>query len=299
MHFSTILTALAATVAAAPAADMTSRDIADARRERFLARHHERAEQGNATVGQGHSHPNQHVSVGPKVNILTAMGNQTYQTDYSSNWCGAVQTSPPQGQTFTTLQATWQMPTLERPPGASGSGTWYGSQWVGIDGYTYGGAILQAGTTSAVTYNSDGSSYNSASSWFEWYPNPETEMQSFGVNPGDTIFTIVTAYSSTSGNVYMKNQNSGQEISQNFNAPSNNNALEGVNAEWIYEDFSSGGLVPFAQFSDTRMSGCNAGTSNGGVNLAGSTIVDMVANGNVVCNANIVDATDLVFKYGS
>ena len=189
------------------------------------------------------------------------------------------------------------MPTLSHPPNTGGSGTWYGSQWVGIDGYTYGGAILQAGTTSAVTYNDDGSSYQSANAWFEWFPNPESEISNFAVSPGDTMYVIVTAFNSMSGQVYMKNQNTGQETVQQFGAPSSDHALQGVNAEWIYEDFSAGGLVPFASFSPVTFSGANAGTQNGGVNLNGATLVDMISNDNTVCHAQIIDATDLQVSY--
>jgi hypothetical protein len=70
-------------------------------------------------------------------------GNVSH-VEYSSNWAGAVYDAPPAGHTFTSVSGQFVVPT-PTPPTSSGSGSWSGSAWVGIDGDTYGNAILQTG----------------------------------------------------------------------------------------------------------------------------------------------------------
>lgn len=70
---------------------------------------------------------------------------------YSDNWCGAVQ-SGNSANKVTSVHAYFQVPTvLGRQPGSvSSPPVDYVAAWVGIDGATYGGALLQAGVTSQV-----------------------------------------------------------------------------------------------------------------------------------------------------
>src|ERR1700733_12450955 len=68
--------------------------------------------------------------------------NET-NVQYSSNWAGAVITSPPSGQKFNAVSGKFTVPTPSAP--GDSSGTYSASAWVGIDGDTYSAAILQAG----------------------------------------------------------------------------------------------------------------------------------------------------------
>ncbi len=74
---------------------------------------------------------------------------------YSSNWAGAVITSPPSGQIFKAVSGKFSVPTPSARGGASGS--YSASAWVGIDGDTYSASILQAGVDFTATTNGDGS----------------------------------------------------------------------------------------------------------------------------------------------
>jgi hypothetical protein len=65
-----------------------------------------------------------------------AAGNET-------NWSGVVITSPPSGQTFDGVTASFVVPTSKVPTGSSSGGSYSASAWVGIDGDTYQNAILQ------------------------------------------------------------------------------------------------------------------------------------------------------------
>jgi hypothetical protein len=66
----------------------------------------------------------------------------------SSNWCGAVQHSPSTNK-ITSVHAYFQVPTLSQRPGVT-SFPQYVAAWVGIDGATWGSALLQSGVTSQV-----------------------------------------------------------------------------------------------------------------------------------------------------
>lgn len=67
---------------------------------------------------------------------------------YSSNWCGAVQHSVSTNK-ITSVHAYFQVPTLSQRPGVT-SFPQYVATWVGIDGATWGSALLQSGITSQV-----------------------------------------------------------------------------------------------------------------------------------------------------
>jgi hypothetical protein len=78
-------------------------------------------------------------------------GNKVKRTNavsYSSNWCGAVQGSPSTNK-ITSVYGWYQVPTLSARPGVS-SFPQYVATWAGIDGATWGSALLQSGTASEV-----------------------------------------------------------------------------------------------------------------------------------------------------
>lgn len=75
---------------------------------------------------------------------------------YSSNWCGVVQHSP-SSNAITNVHAYFQVPTLSPRPGVT-SFPQYVATWVGIDGATWGSALLQSGVTSQVRLHASASS---------------------------------------------------------------------------------------------------------------------------------------------
>ena len=75
---------------------------------------------------------------------------------YSGNWAGALYAAPPSG-TFTAVSAQVTVPSTTGTSGRSASA------WVGIDGDTYGNAILQTGID--FTRTSSGTSFDA---WYEW-----------------------------------------------------------------------------------------------------------------------------------
>ena len=67
---------------------------------------------------------------------------------YSNNWCGAVQHSS-SSNPISSVHGDFQVPTLSKRRG-NDRFPQYVSPWVGIDGATYGSALLQSGVSSIV-----------------------------------------------------------------------------------------------------------------------------------------------------
>ncbi|KAF8184452.1 glutamic protease [Pholiota molesta] len=212
---------------------------------------------------------------------LTAAGN-TSHVEYSSNWSGAVLTSPPSGQTFSTVTGTFVVPT------PSGNGA--ASAWVGIDGDTAQNSILQAG----VDFTISGGSV-SYDAWYEWFPNYAIDFSNFGISSGDTITVTVQATSSTAGYAILENASTGQKVTQ---AVSSTAALAGQNAEWIVEDFEeNGSLVPFADFGTVTFTGASASTASSSVGVTGATILDIEQSGKVLTSVTVNSASSVTVKY--
>lgn len=142
----------------------------------------------------------------------------------------------------------------------------YGSAWIGIDGFNIFSTspdVFQAGiefdaecgpgfsSTQAdaacaadatplallpscipAQINQMTTPYYSA--WFEWYPNYETAISNFPVNPGNYIWVEIWNTSPTQGNAFMYNASTATSVSIAFSAPSGT-SLVGNSVEWIVE----------------------------------------------------------------
>ncbi|KAL9056015.1 MAG: hypothetical protein Q9162_003194 [Coniocarpon cinnabarinum] len=206
--------------------------------------------------------------------------NET-QLAYSSNWSGAVLESPPAGSTFSQVTGSFTVPRPSAPSG--GRGTYAASAWVGIDGDTYGAAILQTGCDFTAS-SSGGTAYDC---WYEYFPNPLTDFSNFAVTAGDVITATVVTTSATAGTATLRNSRTGQQVTQQLTAPNANARLAGQNAEWIVEDFSSGGnLVPFANFGSVSFTGATATAGGRRVDTTGSQILEIQQNGRVLTSAS-------------
>ncbi|PMD29669.1 concanavalin A-like lectin/glucanase [Hyaloscypha variabilis F] len=217
-------------------------------------------------------------------------GNVTH-IDYSSNWAGGVVTSPPAGETFSYIQGQFVVPTPSFPAGSA-------AFWVGIDGDTYGNAILQAGVD--VTINSDGST--SFDSWYEWYPQYSItfDPSQFSFGAGDTIFVSVQSITSTDGTVTLQNLSTGQSVTQDVSAPDSSSALGGQNAEWIVEDFDeNGSQVAFTDFGSVSFTNALAQTAQGStLGTDGADIIEIVDdNNNVITQVSIPNSAEVDVVY--
>ncbi|MCJ1395126.1 hypothetical protein MMC18_008007 [Xylographa bjoerkii] len=214
---------------------------------------------------------------------------------YSDNWSGAVLTAPPAGQTFNAVSGTFTVPTVS-PPSGAGSGSWASSAWVGIDGDTYGNAILQTGIDFTVT-KSGGSTSQSFQAWYEWYPNDAFNF-AMDVSAGDVIALSVVSSSASAGTVTIKNVSSGASVSKALKAPGSGSHLGGQNAEWIVEDFEEGGsLVALSNFGTVTFTDCVAKTSSEKLGLSGATIIDIKQSGKVETSVTVESSSSVQIKY--
>ncbi|KAL4974114.1 peptidase A4 family-domain-containing protein [Aspergillus desertorum] len=200
---------------------------------------------------------------------------------YSSNWAGIVRENAPPGGTYTAVSATFTVPKPTAEPNTSGMQA--GSAWVGIDGDTYSGAILQTGVD---FYIENGRVYNDA--WFEWFPDYAYDFN-LAVNTGDVIVAKVEAFSPSEGVTIIENKSTGQTVSQTISAPKADATLKGVNADWIVEDFQSGdATVPLADFGQVTFTGCEAKAQNGdSLGLDGATIIELEQNKKVLTQVTV------------
>lgn len=93
----------------------------------------------------------------------------------------------------------------------------------------------------------------------------------------------------------MKNVSKGTSVTHTFTGQTK--ALQELNAEWIVEDFSSGGsLVPFANFGTVTFTGASASGSSGTVTPSGATLIDIKQN-NKVLTSSSVSGSSVTVKY--
>lgn len=80
-----------------------------------------------------------------RLNHTGPSADDSFATEYSGNWGGAIQ-NPPSGDHFTSASTQFNVPSVSAPGGASAGTQYSGCAWVGIDGSTNENAILQSGT---------------------------------------------------------------------------------------------------------------------------------------------------------
>ena len=173
---------------------------------------------------------------------------------------------------------------------------------MGIDGDTCGTAILQTGvdfTVSGSSVSYDGmcaplclppdihrSLNEYPPAWYEWYPDYAYDFSGISFSAGDTVTVTVTASSKTGGTATITNQTKGKTVTHTF---SSQPSLCEYNAEWIVEDFESGGsLVPFANFGTVTFTGASAGLVSGGTaGPSGATLIDIEQNNKVLTSVSV------------
>ena len=260
MKFSSILTS-SLFASAALAAPLT---------EKRQARHE--ARRANK---QRHSNPPLISGTSKEVLKLT----NTTQAQYSSNWAGAVLI----GSGYTTVTGEFTVPSVSAPSGAgSFEEESCASAWVGIDGDTCETAILQTGID--FCYQGGQASY---SAWYEWYPDYAYDFSGISISEGDSIKVTVEASTESTGTATVENLTNGQSVTHQFTGGTQGNLCE-TNAEWIVEDFESGGsLVSFADFGTVTFTNAEAISNGRTVGPSGATIMDIRQSGQVLTEASV------------
>ncbi|KAA8641657.1 hypothetical protein EYZ11_012640 [Aspergillus tanneri] len=209
---------------------------------------------------------------------------------YSTNWAGAVIKNPPPSATYTYISATIAVPT----PTPTDNSTYQAAPaWVGIDGATHIAAIPQTGVDLYVV---DGKPYTDA--WYEWYPNIALYYDEFEVNPGDVIVTSVNVTASNRGVCMVENRNTGEIVSKTLLAPKSTATLAGMNAEWVVEDFHSGGNpVPFVKFDRVWFEGCATYADGDKYGLGNATVYELMQDNVMIADVRVVDADKMVVTH--
>lgn len=203
--------------------------------------------------------------------------NATTQEEYSSNWAGAVLI----GSQYTSVSGEFTVPTPKLPSGSSSGEQYCASAWVGIDGDTCSSAILQTGVDFCIQGGEV--SYDS---WYEWYPDYAHDFSGISISSGDVIKLTVTATSKTSGSAVIENVSSGRSVTHTFSGVDDGDLCE-TNAEWIVEDFESGGeLVPFTNFGTVTFRNAEATSGGETVGPSGSTIMDIKQSDSVLTKSS-------------
>jgi hypothetical protein len=145
----------------------------------------------------------------------------------SGNWSGFAIEG---GKAFKQVEGRWAVPSVGNQYGIGGNG--YMSEWVGIDGDCNCNDLMQDGTAQQWTGGS--AQYYG---WVEYYPEPEVEVSSFPVSPGDVIQAYTEAIEKSGvvyASFYMANINTQKAVSGTLEIPSGAK-FSGLSAEWIVE----------------------------------------------------------------
>ncbi|KAI1809578.1 peptidase A4 family-domain-containing protein [Poronia punctata] len=217
-------------------------------------------------------------------NGVTAKVNGTDKNvEYSSNWAGAVLSS----SGFTQVVGTIIVPTPVNT-GSDGSA----SAWVGIDGDTCGTAILQTGLDFSITASGE-VSYDA---WYEWFPDYAYDFSGFPVQAGDEIRITVTASSPAAGVAILENLTTGGSVSHEFT--NQENQLCEYDAEWIVEDYESGGsLVAFADFDSVTFTDASAIQNGAQVGVDGAAILDIKQGDSVLTDCSTSGSSSVTCNY--
>jgi len=190
----------------------------------------------------------------------------------SNNWSGAASFSPA-GKPYRFVGGQWTVPS----PNATDDGAYYASQWVGIDGWN-SSDVLQAGTETQITklwfFRS-----TQVYTWWEWFPAGEVRISNLPVSPGDVMYCLICADSTTHATVSYSNQSQGVGTRFDITPPSGT-MLTGNVAEWIVERPTvSGSVANLTDYAACYFDECIAGGSLNIDNLANASLITMTGAG--------------------
>lgn len=211
--------------------------------------------------------------VGRSVQRRTQAAPPVVSNATSSNWSGAAVFAPA-NKPYRFVGGQWTVPS----PNAPADGSYYASEWVGIDGWN-SSDVLQAGTETQITkiwFITATQVYT----WWEWFPAGEVKISNLPVSPGDVMYCLICADSTTHATVSFSNQSTGVGTRFDIAAPSRT-ALTGNVAEWIVERPTvNGSVASLTDYAACYFDECIAGGSLNIDNLAAASLITMTGSGN-------------------
>ncbi|EKM56332.1 uncharacterized protein PHACADRAFT_193949 [Phanerochaete carnosa HHB-10118-sp] len=193
----------------------------------------------------------------------------------STDWAGAVINASP--GTFTSIAASFTLPTPYVPEGADPSGNYSAVIVVGIDGNTCPTATLQAGVVVSLE---DGQPSYTALAQFSSPLNSAT-FPDISLSAGDLIAVGVTAVNATSGMAVIINQSTGESGYVSLTSP--DTPLCMMDGEWIVRF----GDEPLPNFGTVVFTYPVAETPSGPVDASHANITDIVQGDTFLAYASI------------
>lgn len=191
----------------------------------------------------------------------------------STNWSGAAVFAPT-NKPYRFVGGQWTVPS----PNAPTDGSYYASEWVGIDGWN-SSDVLQAGTETQITkiwFISATQVYT----WWEWFPAGEVKISNLPVSPGDVMYCLICADTTTHATVSFSNQSTGVGTRFDITAPGRT-ALNGNVAEWIVERPTvNGSVANLTDYAACYFDECIAGGSLSIDDLTAASLITMTGSGN-------------------
>lgn len=236
----------------------------------------------------------EHISHGPARNRrgrsvtqaetgATGIANAT-----SNNWSGAMHFAP-SGKPYRFVGGQWTVPSPNTPD----TGSFFASEWVGIDGWN-SNDVLQAGTETAIA-KFFFFTVTQVYAWWEWFPAGEVKIDNLPVSPGDVMYCLICADSTTHATVSYSNQSQGVGTRFDITAPSGT-SLTGNVAEWVVERPTVGGSVAsLTDYAACYFDECIAGGSLNVNNLSGASLITMTGTGGATLSEPVQE-NDRVLK---
>ncbi|RHZ48406.1 A4/G1 family peptidase [Aspergillus thermomutatus] len=239
------------------------------------------------------SRPIKHAIAEPKMENMTSMTTDQKNTYYSSNWAGValLNSNLPSTPALTSVAATLTVPV----PTSSSTNVQAASAWVGIDGFINTAAILQTGID-IVAYKGEPGCYTA---WYEWYPDSAVDFD-LTIDAGDVVVATVYSTSDSTGVAIIQNESTGESATATLRAPQSTATLTGQSAEWIVEDYQSGGsTVSFSDFGTVTFTGVVAGAEGNqtfGVEGDGAAVVDILSGNSIVAEGSIISSSEITVQ---
>lgn len=125
-----------------------------------------------------------------------------------------------------------------------------------------------------------------------------TVISGISLAAGDVVTVTVTATSKTGGTAVIKNTSTGKTVTHSFSNEASTGSLCETNAEWIVEDFDSGGTqVSFANFGTVSFTGASAVQSGTKVGVTGASIIDIKQGTTVLTDCSLSGSSGVTCKY--
>ncbi|EAT91974.2 hypothetical protein SNOG_00479 [Parastagonospora nodorum SN15] len=210
--------------------------------------------------------------------------NTVYGPHYSPTWGGAVLRTPSRS-TFKTATGRFTVPVPRHVPGA---GKESAAAWVGIDGDTCEGAILQTG----VDFTIDENGNVNYESWYQFFPADSGDYINFKIRAGDVMQVDVNARSNS------RTLSTGQSMGKTLTAARGSELCQ-QNAEWIVEDFTYDGVqVPMSDFGMVVFTNAAATHSDGSKEgLERATVFNLRKDGDYYTEATIDSASQATVNF--